>query len=83
MCGWDIDILTEDQESERRQKEFQERTNLFMEALDVDELLSQLLVTEGFNDINELHLLILKKFLISLALMKILLRRSKQELLIF
>ena len=54
LCGWDIDILTEDQESERRQKEFQERTQLFMEALDVDELLSQLLVTEGFSDITEL-----------------------------
>ncbi|GIS05514.1 MAG: hypothetical protein CM15mP109_02700 [Candidatus Dadabacteria bacterium] len=48
LCGWDIDILTEDQESERRQKEFQERTQLFMEALDVDELLAQLLVTKGF-----------------------------------
>ena len=54
LCGWDIDILTEDQESERRQKEFHERTQLFMEALDVDELLSQLLVTEGFSDITEL-----------------------------
>ena len=54
LCGWDIDILTEDQESERRQKEFQERTQFFMEALDVDELLAQLLVTEGFSDITEL-----------------------------
>ena len=54
LCGWDIDILTEDQESERRQREFQERTQLFMEALDVDELLAQLLVTEGFSDITEL-----------------------------
>jgi len=54
LSGWDIDILTEDQESERRQKEFQERTTLFMESLDVDELLSQLLVTEGFTDIEEL-----------------------------
>ena len=54
LCGWDIDILTEDQESERRQKEFQERTLLFMEALDVDELLAQLLVTEGFSEISEL-----------------------------
>ena len=54
LCGWDIDILSEDQESERRQKEFQERTQFFMEALDVDELLAQLLVTEGFSDITEL-----------------------------
>jgi len=53
LSGWEIDILTEDQESERRQKEFQERTNLFIEALDVDELLAQLLVTEGFSEIEE------------------------------
>ena len=53
LSGWEIDILTEDQESERRQKEFQERTNLFSEALDVDELLAQLLVTEGFSEIEE------------------------------
>ena len=53
LSGWEIDILTEDQESERRQNEFQERTNLFIEALDVDELLAQLLVTEGFSEIEE------------------------------
>ena len=49
LSGWEIDILTEDKESERRQKEFHERTNLFIDALDVDELLAQLLVTEGFS----------------------------------
>ena len=54
LSGWEIDILTEDQESERRQKEFQERTNLFTEALDVDELLAQLLVTEGFSEVEEI-----------------------------
>ena len=54
LSGWEIDILTEDQESERRQKEFQERTNLFIEALDVDELLAQLLVTEGFSEVEEI-----------------------------
>ena len=53
LSGWEIDILTEDQESERRQKEFQERTNLFIDALDVDELLAQLLVTEGFSEVEE------------------------------
>ena len=53
LSGWEIDILTEDQESERRQNEFQERTNLFIEALDVDELLAQLLVTEGFSEVEE------------------------------
>ncbi|TIO89586.1 MAG: transcription termination/antitermination protein NusA, partial [Mesorhizobium sp.] len=38
LTGWDIDILTEQEESERRQKEFVERSALFMEALDVDEM---------------------------------------------
>ena len=53
LTGWDIDILTEQEESERRQKEFAERTQLFMEALDVDEVIAQLLVTEGFASIEE------------------------------
>ena len=48
LTGWDIDILTEQEESERRQKEFAERSQLFMEALDVDEVIAQLLATEGF-----------------------------------
>ncbi len=53
LTGWDIDILTEAEESERRQKEFTERTQLFMEALDVDEVIAQLLVTEGFATVEE------------------------------
>jgi len=53
LTGWDIDILTEQEESERRQKEFSERTQLFMEALDVDEVIAQLLATEGFETIAE------------------------------
>ena len=48
LTGWQIDIMTESQESERRQREFAERTTLFQEALDVDEVIAQLLVTEGF-----------------------------------
>jgi N utilization substance protein A len=54
LTGWDIDILTEAEESERRQKEFNERTNLFMEALDVDEVVGQLLASEGFRNIEEI-----------------------------
>ncbi|MBL8572723.1 MAG: transcription termination/antitermination protein NusA [Hyphomicrobiaceae bacterium] len=54
LTGWNIDILTEQEESERRQKEFQERTTLFMDALDVDEVVAQLLATEGFSTIEEL-----------------------------
>ena len=50
LTGWQIDILTEAEESERRQKEFAERTKLFMESLDVDETVAQLLASEGFAD---------------------------------
>jgi N utilization substance protein A len=54
LTGWDIDILTEAEESERRQKEFAERTNAFVAALDVDEMIAQLLVSEGFTSVEEL-----------------------------
>ncbi len=54
LTGWDIDILTEAEESERRQKEFLERTNTFMQALDVDEVVGQLLASEGFRSVEEL-----------------------------
>ena len=54
LIGWDIDILTEQEESERRQKEFTERSALFMDALDVDEMVAQLLASEGFSSIEEL-----------------------------
>ena len=54
LTGWDIDILTEEDESERRQKEFAERTNLFAAALDVDEVVAQLLASEGFASLEEI-----------------------------
>jgi N utilization substance protein A len=54
LTGWDIDILTEQEESERRQKEFTDRSRMFMEALDVDETVAQLLSSEGFGSIEEL-----------------------------
>ena len=53
LTGWNIDILTEQEESERRQKEFAERSQIFMDALDVDEVIAQLLVTEGFASVEE------------------------------
>ena len=53
LTGWQIDIMTESQESERRQREFTERTALFQEALDVDEVIAQLLVTEGFATVED------------------------------
>ena len=53
LTGWQIDIMTEAQESERRQQQFAERTALFQEALDVDEVIAQLMVTEGFATVEE------------------------------
>jgi transcription termination/antitermination protein NusA len=53
LTGWQIDIITEAQDSERRQREFSERTQLFQEALDVDEVIAQLLVTEGFATVED------------------------------
>ncbi len=54
LTGWDIDIMTEEEEEERRQKEFAERTQRFMEALDMDEMLAQLLASEGFDTVEEI-----------------------------
>ncbi|WP_270725357.1 transcription termination factor NusA [Shimia sp. Alg240-R146] len=53
LTALDIDIMTEAEESERRQKEFEERTALFMETLDLDEFFAQLLVSEGFTNLEE------------------------------
>src|SRR6187431_576298 len=53
LTGFDIDILTEEQESKRRQEEFKTRSQMFMDALDVDDVIAQLLVTEGFTSIEE------------------------------
>lgn len=53
LTGWDIDILTEEEESQRRQKEFTERSALFMDALNVDEMVGQLLASEGFASVEE------------------------------
>ncbi|HVA35553.1 MAG TPA: transcription termination factor NusA [Stellaceae bacterium] len=54
LTGWDIDILTEAEESERRQEEFRTRTKLFIEALDVDDVIAHLLVTEGFTSVEDI-----------------------------
>ncbi len=53
LSGWDIDIMTEAEESERRQEEFHARSALFVEALDVDDVIAHLLVTEGFTAVEE------------------------------
>ncbi len=56
LTGWDIDILTEQEESERRQADFEKRTKMFMEALNVDEVVGQLLASEGFSSVEELSM---------------------------
>lgn len=63
LTGWDIDIMTEAEESERRQAEFRERTNLFQETMNVDEMVAQLLVSEGFSSLEEVAFVELEELL--------------------
>ncbi|WP_126975289.1 transcription termination factor NusA [Frigidibacter oleivorans] len=64
LTGLDIDIMTEAQESERRQAEFTERTQMFMDALDLDETFAQLLVAEGFTNLEEVAYVDLDELLV-------------------
>jgi len=61
LTGWDIDILTEQEESERRQADFEKRSKMFMEELNVDEVVGQLLASEGFTSVEELSMVDLKE----------------------
>jgi N utilization substance protein A len=61
LTGWDIDILTEQEESERRQAEFENRTRMFIDTLNVDEVIGQLLASEGFNSVEELAVVDVKE----------------------
>lgn len=54
LAGWDIDIMTEEEEQKRRAEEVRVRSELFMEALDVDDVIAHLLVAEGFSSIEEI-----------------------------
>ena len=54
LTGWDLDILTEAEESERRQEEFRTRSGLFIEALEVDDVIAHLLIAEGFSSVEEI-----------------------------
>lgn len=54
LLGWDIDIMTEAEESERRAEEFKTRSTLFMQALDVDDVIAHLLIAEGFTSVEEI-----------------------------
>ncbi|MCH7931946.1 MAG: transcription termination/antitermination protein NusA [Proteobacteria bacterium] len=53
LTGWDIDILTEDEESDRRIEEFRSRSQAFIDALDVEDVIAHLLVAEGFSSVEE------------------------------
>ncbi|KAE9630903.1 transcription termination factor NusA [Parasedimentitalea maritima] len=64
LTGLDIDIMTEEEESARRQKEFEARTGLFMEVLDLDEFFAQLLVSEGFTNLEEVAYVELDELLV-------------------
>ncbi len=64
LTGLDIDIMTEEEESARRQKEFEARTKLFMETLDLDEFFAQLLVSEGFTNLEEVAYVELEELLV-------------------
>ena len=64
LTGLDIDILTEEEESQRRQAEFAERTKLFMDTLDLDEFFAQLLVAEGFTSLEEVAYVELDELLV-------------------
>ncbi len=64
LTGFDIDIMTEAEESERRQAEFTARTNLFMETMNVDEVVAQLLVAEGFTTLEEVAYVELDEILV-------------------
>ena len=64
LTGLDIDIMTEEEESARRQAEFEERTKLFVETLDLDEFFAQLLVSEGFTNLEEVAYVELDELLV-------------------
>ncbi len=64
LTSLDIDIMTEAEESARRQKEFEARTGLFMATLDLDEFFAQLLVSEGFTNLEEVAYVELDELLV-------------------
>ena len=64
LTGLDIDILTEEEESKRRQAEFEVRTKMFMETLDLDEFFAQLIVSEGFTSLEEVAYVEIEELLV-------------------
>ena len=64
LTSLDIDIMTEEEESQRRQAEFEARTKLFMDTLDLDEFFAQLLVSEGFTNLEEVAYVEIEELLV-------------------
>lgn len=62
LTGCNLDILTEDQESSRRHQDQESKTKLFVEALDIDEMMAQLLISEGFSTVEEITLVPIDEF---------------------
>ena len=63
LTGWDIDILTEGSESERRQTEMKDISQLFIDHLNVDEVIAQVLVTEGFSSLESVAYVPIKELI--------------------
>ena len=63
LTQWEIAILTEDEESERRQEEFRSRSQMFIDSLDVEDVLAHLLVTEGFTSVEEVAFVPIRELL--------------------
>lgn len=61
LTGWDIDVMSEEEEQERRAKETKEKTELFIRGLDVDEMIAQILINEGFRTIEEIAFVDIKE----------------------
>ena len=61
LTGWDIDVLSEEEEQERRARETKEKTDLFIRGLDVDEMIAQILINEGFRTIEEIAFVDIKE----------------------
>ncbi len=53
LTGWDIDIMTEEEESRRRQEEVRTRSQMFIDALDIDDVIAHLLLAEGFTSLDQ------------------------------
>ncbi len=61
LTGWHIDMMNEAQESEHRMNETKERVDLFMRALDIDDMMAHLLIQEGFAKVEDIAFIALEE----------------------